>query len=288
VAKLGVITDGISREFEHALEVMKEFGLDYAELQFLWDKEVGDLDDRQMARAQSLVKQYGVEVSCVSRHNFGGLDVGRTEVGDAAHNRHMDALGRSMDMARTFGCGLVRIMSFRKEMILFGSGGAEVWNVSTGAWEKLLRLLAPAVRLAEDRGVTLVVETGNNAMITSGYLGRKLVDEMGSKRLKILWDPGNSLYCNEPAYPDGYEALRGGYLGHLHIKDCVVDIPKATVAQCRFGDGQMAVYLDDIAKALRQDGYDGVVSFESVFHSDGGTFEDGFRQSVGEFQRIFA
>ena len=46
MAKLGVITDGISREFEHALSVMNEFDLRYAELQFLWDKEVGDLDDQ--------------------------------------------------------------------------------------------------------------------------------------------------------------------------------------------------------------------------------------------------
>ena len=33
--KIGVITDGISRDFEHALKVMDEFGLEYAELQFV-------------------------------------------------------------------------------------------------------------------------------------------------------------------------------------------------------------------------------------------------------------
>ena len=44
-------------------------------------------------------------------------------------------------------------MSFRKEMILFGSGGAEQWNVATGAWDKLKLLLGPAVRLAEDAGL---------------------------------------------------------------------------------------------------------------------------------------
>ena len=54
MAKLGVITDGISREFEHALSVMNEFGLSQAELQYLWDKEVGDLSDAQMARAQAI------------------------------------------------------------------------------------------------------------------------------------------------------------------------------------------------------------------------------------------
>jgi len=40
--KLGVICDGISRDLSHALMVMQEFGLEYAELQFVGDKEVGD------------------------------------------------------------------------------------------------------------------------------------------------------------------------------------------------------------------------------------------------------
>ena len=40
--KLGVITDGIDRDLEHALRVMNETGLEYAELQFVWDKEIGD------------------------------------------------------------------------------------------------------------------------------------------------------------------------------------------------------------------------------------------------------
>jgi len=33
--KLGVITDGIDRDLEHALKVMNETGLEYAELQFV-------------------------------------------------------------------------------------------------------------------------------------------------------------------------------------------------------------------------------------------------------------
>ena len=43
MAKLGVITDGISRDLRHALGVMREVGLTHAELQFIGEKEVGDL-----------------------------------------------------------------------------------------------------------------------------------------------------------------------------------------------------------------------------------------------------
>lgn len=286
MATLSVITDGISREFEYALDVMLEHGLRHAELQYLWDKEVGDLSEAQIGRVQELVWTRGIEVICVSRHIFAGLPVGQTEVGDSAHQGQMAALRNCIDTAKALGCNLVRIMSFRKEMILFGSGGAEQWNVATGAWDKLKLLLGPALQLAEDSGVTLVVETGNNAMVTSGYLGRKLVDEMGSTHLRVLWDPGNSLYCAEPAIPDGYETLRG-CLGHVHIKDLLVDIPKATVQQVRYGDGHMARYFTRIAAALKDDSYAGAVSLESVYRPLGGSFEEGFRASFPAFRETF-
>jgi sugar phosphate isomerase/epimerase len=266
---------------------MNEFGLEYAELQFLWDKEVGDLTPAKVSRAQDLVKAHDVKVSCISRHIFGGLLIGDVEKDSPVYLAHIEALRRCIDMAQALDCPLVRVMSFRKEMILFGSHGAEQWVVSKGAWDKLLALMELPVRIAEERGVTLVVETGNNAMITSAILARKLFDGLGSSRLKLLWDPCNSLYCNERTYPDGYEAIRGGYLGHIHIKDAVMSISQATVGFRRLNTGHMAPYLHDLADALRADQYDGVVSLESVYRPEGGSFEDGFRASVGVLKQIF-
>ena len=287
MAKLGVITDGISREFEHALAVMNEFDLTQAELQFLWDKEVGDLTDAQMDRVQSLVKAHGVEVSCISRHAFGGLALGDLSTSAPAYLEHLDGLNRCIDMAQALDCSLVRIMSFKKEMILFGSYGADEWNVATGAWDKARKLIDGAVRIAEDRDITLVVETGNNAITNSAYLACKMIDEVGSDRLRLLWDPANALYSTETAFPDGYEALRGGYLGHIHLKDVLVEIAKATISCRQLGTGHMAPYLADIAAALAADGYAGSISLESVYRPRGGNFEDGFRASVGALQRLF-
>ena len=62
MSKLGVITDGISRDFDHALRVMTDAGLWYAELQYLWDKEVGDLSDDQLAQAQALIEKHNVKL----------------------------------------------------------------------------------------------------------------------------------------------------------------------------------------------------------------------------------
>ena len=52
--KLGVICDGISRNLAHTVDVMDEFGLDYAELQFVGEKEVGDHDAGEIREINEL------------------------------------------------------------------------------------------------------------------------------------------------------------------------------------------------------------------------------------------
>jgi sugar phosphate isomerase/epimerase len=286
--KLGVITDGISRDFAHALRVMDEFGLEFAELQFIEDKEVGDLDRAERARALDLVKKHGKTVSCISRHLFAGMPMATSKPGDELHTKHMDALKRCIEMAHEFDCPNVRIMTGKKEMILWGLNGAEKWNVAHGAWDAQLPLIAPAVDVAKAEGITLVVETGNGTMINSCWTARKLIDDLGAKgALKILWDPANNCWAHEIAWPDGYEVMKGGYLGHIHIKDVQVDTPKATLEVRPMLQGQLADQFQPMADALRADGYDGAISFESVYHPGNGDFEAGFRQCIGDFKRLF-
>jgi len=285
--KLGVICDGISRDLAHAVEVMDEFDLTYAELQFVGDKEVGDHSTAEIAEIDRLLRDRGKPVSCLSRHIFAGMTTANRP-GDDLHTKHMDALKRVMEMAHTVGSPLVRIMTPKKEQILWGRNGAEHWNVAKGAWETIPPMIAPAVELAKAEGLTLVVETGNGTMVNSNYTARKLIDDLDAKdTLKVLWDPANNCWCHELAYPDGYEELRGGYLGHVHIKDVKVDTPRATLEVRAMGEGQLGPLFQPIADALRADGYDGVISFESVYHPGNGDFEAGFRQCIGRFKEIF-
>jgi len=284
--KLGVITDGISTNLEYALKIMDETDIENAELQFVWDKEIGDQTDDEIQKIKDLVTLYNKKVPCITRHNFVGLPVMATEPDDEAYQKHMDGLKRCIKIAKELGTNLVRVMSFRKEMIIFGYNGAEKWVASSGSWEKLLKLMEAPVRLAEDEGITLAVETGNNAMITSGWLGKKLIDDLGTNHLKIIWDIPNTLYCTEVPYPDAYEEIKD-YIGHIHIKDCKANIARATVRFCPLGEGDMAPYLESIAGALKKDEYQGVISLESVYRPDNGTFEDGFRECLPIFKKLF-
>ena len=285
--KLGVITDGISRDLAHAVDVMDEFGLTYAELQFVGDAEVGDHSREDIRRMDALLRDRGKPVSCLSRHIFAGT-TSANRPGDALHTQHMDALKRVIDMAHIVGSPLVRIMTQKKEQILWGSHGAEKWNVAHGAWDTMAPMIAPAVDLARAEGITLVVETGNGTMVNSNYTAARLIDELDAMdTLKVLWDPANNCWCHELAYPDGYDAVKGGYLGHIHIKDVQVDTPRATLEVREMGRGQLGPLFQPMADALRADGYDGVISFESVYHPGNGDFEAGFRASIDRFKAIF-
>ena len=288
MSRLGVISDGISRDLEHALRVAREAGLDEIELQYVWEREVGDLDADETERVVSLVREAKMPVSCVSRHIFGGLLVRETEPGGDEHRAHLDKLASCIELAHRLGCGIVRIMSGRREMILFGENGADQWNVAHGAWDGLKALVLPAVEMAEREGVTLVVETGNGGTICSARTGRRLVDEIGSERLKVLWDPANCMFASEPPHPLGIEALGdGAALGHLHVKDVVADMPAAHLRVCELGSGQLASSLEPMAEWLEQIGYAGAISLEAVYRPDGGTFEDGFHACVGRFRELF-
>lgn len=284
---LGVICDGISRDLAHTLDVMAATGIAQAELQFVWDAEVGDHTPQQVREMDALLRWGGVPVCCLSRHIFAGMTKDNVP-GDALHVRHMEALKRVIGMAQVLGSPLVRIMTPRKEQILWGAHGAEKWNVAHGAWDAMLPLIAPAVELARAEGVTLVVETGNGTMVNSAWTARRLIDDLGARDvLQVLWDPANACWCHETCFPDAYALLREGYVGHIHIKDVMVDTPKAMLEVRPMGQGQLAGQYPPLAEALRADGYAGVVSFESVYHPGNGDFEAGFLQNVGLFREIF-
>ena len=194
-----------------------------------------------------------------------------------------------IDTAHELGSPLVRIMTNKKEQILWGHNGAEAWNVAQGAWDKTLDLIAPAVEVARDAGVILVVETGNGTMVNSSYTARRLIDDLHAKDvLRVLWDPANNCWCHESAFPEGYGEIRDGYLGHIHVKDVIVDTPRATLTVMPLGDGQLANHFNPMAEALRADEYGGVISLESVYHPGNGDFEAGFRLCVDKFKAIFA
>jgi sugar phosphate isomerase/epimerase len=178
-------------------------------------------------------------------------------------------------------------MTFAKHNVVFGSGGAEKFlSNDNKAWTKLLKLMEPACRIAVDAGIDLMMETGTGAFIHTATLAKKIIDDIQSPRLKILWDPANCLYSMEKPLPDTYELIKE-HIADIHIKDIRVNKPMASIVYCPLGHGEMAAYLDDLSNILRKDKYAGVVTFENQVIPGGRTEEEGYHLSTKMFKEIF-
>ncbi|MCL4535247.1 MAG: hypothetical protein M1370_08845 [Bacteroidetes bacterium] len=64
--KLGVITDEISQDFEHALKTERALGAETVELRSLWGRNIADLPDAEVERALLLVREHGLAVNCIA------------------------------------------------------------------------------------------------------------------------------------------------------------------------------------------------------------------------------
>ena len=279
--KMGVITDGVDRDLAHALAVMDEFGLTYAELQFVWDKEVGQPGQgRTPPRVRSVEgpRQEGLQHLPPRLRRHADDHETRRRRCTPAHG-HVETLYRGR--ART---GLPAGPDpVRQE------GDDPVGPARGGEVERRQGRLGRAV--AADRA-------GHRSCQVRGrdpgggdrqrHHGQFLLDRAQADRrpgrqghAEGPVGSGQQLLAHETAYPDGYETIKDGYLGHMHIKDVYADTPKATLEVRPMGEGQLADQFQPMADALRADGYDGVVSLEAVYHPGDGDFEAGFRQCIG-------
>ena len=125
--KLGAITDGISRDYEYALQQMQRYGLQYPELQYVWDQEIGDHSEAELERIQTLTEQYGMTISVISRQTFMGMQTMATQPDSPAYQAHFQALLRTIDAAKRLHVKTVRTMTFSKTVNIWGYDGADRW-----------------------------------------------------------------------------------------------------------------------------------------------------------------
>lgn len=285
--KIGVITSGISQDFETACHVMNMTDVEYADIQYVWKKEICQLTDKEVDRLKSLAKNYNIKFGCMAQRTFSGLDIITTQVGDKIYNENMDKLKRTIEIGKELGTNKISTMAFAKKQVIFGHHGADFSETEGNKhWDMLLRLFEPIIQLAEDEKIRLVVENGFSTMISTAYLARKLIDDLDTNALKVLWDPCSALYGGELAYPDGYEMIHD-HIGHIYIRDAKICIPQARVDFRPIGYGDMATHLMDIAKRLREDDYKGVIALENSYRPDGGDFVDGYYQDIVTLKKIF-
>ncbi|MBI3910947.1 MAG: sugar phosphate isomerase/epimerase [Armatimonadetes bacterium] len=275
-----VITDEVSQDFEHALDVMAEYGVRTAELRGLWGTNIMDLAPASLARARRALRERGMSVCGIASpiykcdlHPGAATDVKSslhlaTEQGREAQ---LQLLERAFDLCRYFDTTQVRIFAF--------------WRHEEPTREILAEIeaaLHPAVRRAEQAGFTLALENEHACYLGTGAEAASLLARINSPALRCVWDPGNAFMLGEIPYPNGYGAVRP-YLQHVHVKDAIRDAD----GQRRWtivGEGDID-YAGQFA-ALARDGYAGYVSLETHYQPPNGDIEAGSRLCLEAMLRL--
>jgi sugar phosphate isomerase/epimerase len=127
-------------------------------------------------------------------------------------------------------------------------------NASAEAWRDLLEEMGKAVALADASGVDLGIEPELANVVSSAAAARRLIDELGSSRVKIVLDPANLFEVATPTEVidtiAGAVDLLGDRIAMAHAKDRRAS-GKFTTA------GSGVIDFGDFVLLLRGVGFDG-------------------------------
>jgi sugar phosphate isomerase/epimerase len=278
--RLGVITDEISQNFEHALDVMLEYGIREAELRGLWGTNVMEVDEATRERAKSALAARGMRACGIASPLYkchlsppaDNEDAGPLHLAvQRTSEEQLALLERAIALAEYFDTKLIRVFAYWR-----------VGELTDEVFERIVEGLRPAVQRAEEAGVVLGLENEHACMVGTGAEAGRLLAALDSPAFRSVWDPGNAYFSGERPYPDGYQAVRDR-LVHVHIKDAV----RGADGEARWtavGGGELD-FRGQLA-ALAADGYDGVLSLETHYKAPGGNPEQSSRECLDGLQRL--
>jgi sugar phosphate isomerase/epimerase len=281
--ELAVFTDDITQDLDRALDIATEFGLSWVEIRSAWGKNLMIQSDEELDRVVRTIHDRGFRVPCVAapvfKSHLPGHRGGKT--GHLFHGEEQDAPEQQMALirkaariGRKFDTSRVRCFSF--------------WRVGddpAALWSDMLAQYQMAVEVAAEEGVILVMENDFECNLGSAELAARMIQEVDSAHLRLLWDCGNAVFVGEEPFPTGYERGKS-FIGHVHVKDAAPDPENGEPRWVELGTGRVDM-LGQL-QALKDDGYRGVVSMENHYTPAGGTPEEGVRRSFAGLQRLVA
>jgi L-ribulose-5-phosphate 3-epimerase len=279
--KLSVITDEISQDFGHALEVAsKEFGLGYVELRGLWKKNIINLDEKETAEARRLLQKFGLQVTDIAsplfKTDWPGAPASKYSPkspqfgADYSFAQQGEVLERSIAAAKALGTDRVRCFDF--------------WRLDDPkpfreAMDNKLRDTAAQVATQK---ITLLLENEFGCNTATGAEAVRTLQAVQASNLKLNWDPGNAAYRGEIAFPDGFANIPKERIGHVHCKD-VVRKADGTFEWAAMGRG-IIDYVGQF-RAMVQAGYSGTMSLETHWRG-ASSAEESSRQSFAGMKEL--
>jgi sugar phosphate isomerase/epimerase len=265
--KIGVISDEVSQDFDHACYVInKQFGLHWVELREIWGKNLQTASNDEIEKAQKILAKYDLGVTDISSplykvdwpdapHSQYGSKEDLHGANETAFNQQQEVLERSISLAKQFKTNKVRCFDF--------------WRIDdVKPYRKAINAkLQEAAEFAAKRDVLLVLENEFECNTATGREAAATLAGIPSRNLALNWDPGNAVMRGEfDAYPGGWNALPKNRIHHCHVKNAVKDASgKIVWSPVDVG------YIDWTAqfKALEGIGYSNAVNLETHWRGAG-------------------
>ncbi len=274
--KIGVISDEISQDFDHACYVIaKDFGLRFVELREIWGKNLQAVSDDQIAEAKKIIAKYGLTVTDISSplykvdfpgapHSPYGSKADLHGADETTFKQQDQVLERSISLAKQFATNKVRCFDF--------------WRLQdvTPYRAAINDILQKAAETSAKQKVQLVLENEFACNTATGREAGATLAGVPSSNFFVNWDPGNAVMRGEfDAFPGGWDAIPKSRIHHCHVKNAVKDTSgKVVWSPVDIG------YIDWTAqfKALKQIGYSHATNLETHW-TGGGTPEQSSRIS---------
>ena len=218
--RLAVINDEITQDFEKVCKIVAgDFGLHWIELRSMWNKNVTELNAKEVDDAKKLLETYKLRVTDIASPLFkadwpGAPRSSQSETRDQFH-ADFDAsaqdklLEHCIFLARAFNTDRIRCFDYWR------LDDQKRFRAAINA-----KLQQAADRCAKDN-IILLLENEMSCNTATGEEAAEVLRAIPSKNFMLNWDPGNAAAIGSTPYPAGYQSLPKDRIGHCHCKDVI-------------------------------------------------------------------
>ncbi len=262
---LALINDELTPDFERACDIAsKDFGLHWIELRAMWNKNVTELDSKEIAESQRILKKYNLRVTDIAsplyKVDWPGAPLSKSSPrrdqfhADFDFKQQGPLLEHCIDLAKQFRTDRIRCFDF--------------WRLDDQAPYRtaINDVLRKAAETCAKSNLILLLENEMSCNTATGEESAAVLKAIPNRNFMLNWDPGNAAALGSTPYPDGYRALPHDRIGHCHVKD-VVRPPGGKYDWAPVGAG----VVDWVGQfqALAKDGYHHAVSLETHWRGAG-------------------
>ncbi len=264
--RLAVINDELTQDFDRACQIAsQDFGLSWIELRGMWDKNITELNAKELSDAQKILEKYKLRVTDIAsplfKVDWPGAPLSKNSPKrDQFHAdfdfKQQDALlDHCIELTKIFHTDRIRCFDF--------------WRLEDQAPYRAAMndKLRDAAEKCAKHNIILLLENEMACNTATGEEAAATLKAIPNKNFMLNWDPGNAAtFPDNTPYPTGYDLLLKERIGHCHCKD-VKRLADGKYEWAPVGGG----VVDWVGqfRALQHDGYHYGVSLETHWRGAG-------------------